>query len=49
MVQQDFAGQPVRAIAPDPFTYGCAFGDRHVMLWGADRAEGAQPGSAAPC
>ena len=37
MVQQDFAGQPVRAIAPDPFTYGCAFGDRHVMLWGADR------------
>jgi hypothetical protein len=37
LVQEDFAGKPVTGIAPDPFTYGCAFGDRHVMLWGAER------------
>lgn len=30
-------GQPVADIATDPFTFGCRFGPRHLLLWGAPR------------
>lgn len=32
------AGQPVVPVRPDPFTYGCLFDDRHLVIWGAERA-----------
>ncbi len=31
------SGLPVIDISPDPFTYGCRFGDRVAVLWGAPR------------
>lgn len=37
LVQDAFAGEPVTAIAPDPFTHGCRFGAGHAVLWGAAR------------
>lgn len=30
-------GKPVQAYRPDPFTYGCLFGDETLILWGAPR------------
>ncbi len=38
LVEAEFAGAPVEAIAPDPFTYGCRFGDQRAVVWGASRA-----------
>lgn len=38
LIQTELAGLPVRDIAVDPFTYGCRFGDRAMVIWGADRA-----------
>ena len=32
-----FAGRSVRAFRPDPFTYGCQFGERSAVLWGVPR------------
>lgn len=37
IAQTYFAGMPVTDLATDPFTYGCAFGDRAMLLWGAPR------------
>lgn len=37
LVEAEFAGARVEAIAPDPFTYGCRFGDRRAVVWGASR------------
>ncbi|PIE06991.1 MAG: hypothetical protein CSA74_09430 [Rhodobacterales bacterium] len=34
---KQFEGLRVTDAAPDPFTYGCRFGDRALLLWGADR------------
>ncbi len=31
-------GKAVKNIAPDPFTYGCQFGDDVSVLWGEDRS-----------
>ncbi|MGI3170896.1 hypothetical protein ACRARG_17225 [Pseudooceanicola sp. C21-150M6] len=36
-IRTDFMGQPVRAYNPDPFTYGCIFDDRTLVVWGAPR------------
>lgn len=36
-IQRDLQGQAVRAFAPDPFTFGCVFGDHTAILWGAPR------------
>jgi len=37
LIIERFAGQTVTAFAPDPFTFGCRFGARHLVLWGAPR------------
>ncbi len=37
-VASKLAGQPVQAYRPDPFTYGCLFGDHTLILWGEPRA-----------
>ncbi|MCR9125579.1 MAG: hypothetical protein NXH82_05590 [Rhodobacteraceae bacterium] len=36
-VVAELPGLPVRAIRPDPFTYGCRFGDTMLVIWGAPR------------
>lgn len=36
--QQEFAGKSVRRFQPDPFTYGCVFDDRKLVIWGAPRS-----------
>lgn len=36
-VARDWSGLPVVDISPDPFTYGCRFGDFAAVLWGAPR------------
>jgi len=36
-ILQNIAGTTVADIAPDPFTYGCSFGGRFLVLWGAAR------------
>jgi hypothetical protein len=36
-VRASLEGRPARNIAPDPFTYGCEFGDGTVVLWGEPR------------
>jgi hypothetical protein len=33
-----FAGRPVTPLAPDPFTYGCRFGEDAALIWGEPRA-----------
>ncbi|MEM1387910.1 MAG: hypothetical protein AAGG54_09900 [Pseudomonadota bacterium] len=38
LIQSRMEGRPVRDIAPDPFTYGCQFGDDTAVLWGVPRA-----------
>ncbi|MEP2639680.1 hypothetical protein [Roseobacter sp.] len=35
--QAHFEGQPVSAFRPDPFTYGCRFGNEYLVLWGEPR------------
>lgn len=37
MVRDIAEGVPVTPYRPDPFTYGCQFGDRLLVLWGAPR------------
>ena len=38
LVLTRLAGKTVRDFAPDPFTYGCRFGDDTLLLWGAPRS-----------
>ncbi|MCB1330844.1 MAG: hypothetical protein KDK28_16020, partial [Maritimibacter sp.] len=38
MIRDEMQGRPLSDAAPDPFTYGCRFGDRALVLWGAPRA-----------
>jgi len=38
LIQRELAGLPVQDVAPDPFTYACAYGDRALVIWGAERA-----------
>ncbi len=38
MIQAELQGREVTDGAPDPFTYACRFGDRALVIWGADRA-----------
>ena len=37
IITGEFAGREVRDAAPDPFTYGCRFGEDTMLLWGAPR------------
>ncbi|SDL16278.1 hypothetical protein [Aliiruegeria lutimaris] len=37
MAQTAFWGEPVTDLGLDPFTYGCGFGDKAMVLWGALR------------
>jgi hypothetical protein len=34
----ELSGMDVTDISPDPFTYGCDFGGRYLVIWGAPRA-----------
>jgi len=38
MIRAEMQGLPVTDASPDPFTYACRFGDRALVIWGADRA-----------
>jgi len=38
MIQAELQGLEVTDAAPDPFTYACRFGDRALVIWGAERA-----------
>lgn len=37
-VQDHLAGQPLREVSPDPFTYACLYDERTLVLWGMPRA-----------
>ncbi len=36
--QQEFTGKSVRRFQPDPFTYGCVFDNKKLVIWGAPRS-----------
>lgn len=36
-VQDELSGRPVADVRPDPFTYGCKFGEDRVIIWGEPR------------
>lgn len=38
MIRDNLQGLAVADAAPDPFTYACRFGDRALVIWGAERA-----------
>ncbi len=45
LVSRWFEGRTVTDVSPDPFTYGCQFGNDAVVLWGAPRSvEVTRPG-----
>jgi len=37
LAYENFQGKKVHDLGVDPFTYGCGFGDRSMVLWGAPR------------
>ncbi|GGA09855.1 hypothetical protein [Neptunicoccus cionae] len=41
--QTEFSGLPVEPIQPDPFTYGCLFDQRKLVIWGEPREIGIPP------
>ncbi|WP_102110346.1 hypothetical protein [Oceaniglobus roseus] len=38
LIRAGFEGRPVEDVAPDPFTWGCRFGEDRLVLWGAPRS-----------
>lgn len=44
LIAKHLQGLPARDVAPDPFTYACAFGDTALVIWGAPRAVDLAPG-----
>ncbi|MEM8629757.1 MAG: hypothetical protein AAGF74_00840 [Pseudomonadota bacterium] len=36
-VQSTLVGLPVQNVSPDPYTYGCKFGDNFMVIWGEPR------------
>lgn len=44
LIRARMEGRPVRDLSPDPFTYGCVFGQDSAVIWGAPRAVALAPG-----
>ncbi|MGR3802521.1 hypothetical protein [Marinibacterium profundimaris] len=44
LIRTHLEGRPARDVAPDPFTYACAFGPDALVIWGAPRAVSLSPG-----
>ncbi len=44
LIRRDFEGQPAETVSPDPFTYGCRFGENRMVLWGEPRQITLMPG-----
>lgn len=38
LAQGQLVGLPVVDVSPDPFTYACLFGGKHLVIWGEPRA-----------